>query len=167
MKRHIVLVTTLLWALGTGVFAQEHPEHPKKDELKKQPPEKVEQADRSESTKEMTLDALADAITDYIEHDSKLKGGFFLVYDTQEKKPLQLELVKVHKERLSSLGNGVYFACTDMKASHAVVYDLDFFMKQTGDGLETTEITVHKKAGKPRYNWKEENGIWKKVKVEA
>ena len=38
-------------------------------------------------------------------------------------------------------------------------------MKGDADHLETTEVSVHKKAGKPRYGWKEDNGIWKKVKA--
>ena len=37
-------------------------------------------------------------------------------------------------------------------------------MRRTERGIETTEVAVHKKAGKARYGWKEENGIWKKVK---
>ena len=127
--------------------AQEHPEHPK-----------------DKASSEMTLDALADAITGYIDEDSKLKGGYFLVFDTVDKEPLQLVLIKVYKDKLAALGEGVYFACTDMKAADGTVYDLDFFMKETDAGIETTEIAVHKKSGKPRYTWKEENGIWKKVK---
>ena len=136
----------LLWAHATP--ADEHPEHPE---------------DKSSSA--MTLETLAEAITAYIEEDSNLKGGYFLVYDTVDKTPLQLELLKVHKDKLATLGNGVYFACTDMKAADGTVYDLDFFMQQTDDGIETTEIAVHKKSSKPRYTWKEVNGIWEKVKT--
>jgi hypothetical protein len=137
----------VLWLLAAPLAAQEHPEHPK-----------------GEHPQEMTLDQLATAITDYIARDSKLKGGPFLVYDAVDKKPLQLELVLVHKDRLSSLGEGVYFACTDMKATDGTVYDLDFFMKKGDAGVETTEVSIHKKAGAPRYGWKEEAGVWKKVK---
>ncbi len=126
--------------------AQEHPEHPK-----------------DKASPEMTLDDLEHAITAYIVKDSKLKGGFFLVYDAMDKKPLQLELQKVHKDKLATVGDGVYFACTDMKASDGALYDLDFFMQETDHGIETTEVSVHKKSGKARYAWKEENGIWKKV----
>lgn len=126
---------------------KEHPEHPE---------------DKAASG--MTLDALAVAITEYVERDAKLKGGFFLVYDTVDKKPLQLQLVKVHKDKLATLGDGLYFACTDMKAANGTVYDFDFFMQQTDEGIETTEVTVHKKSGKPRYGWKEVDGTWKKVK---
>lgn len=156
MRYVAAVVTFVLSMMGTSVFAQEHPEeHPEK---------KQEQAKRSASTETMTLDELAQAITGYIEQDSKLKGGYFLVYDGAEKTPLMLQLEKVHKDRLSALGGGVYFACTDMKASNGVVYDLDFFMKRTANGIETTEVAVHKKAGQPRYGWKEQNGIWTKVK---
>jgi hypothetical protein len=154
MKRIVVAVTVLLFALGANALAQEHPEHPQE-----------KKAEHPESAEEMTLDALADAIAGYIQHDSKLKGGYFLVYDTLEKKPLALRLEKVHKDRLATLGEGVYFACTDMKAGDGTLYDLDFFMKRAEHGTETTEVAIHKKAGKPRYNWKEEGGVWKKVKV--
>ncbi len=140
-----ILTILLFWPQMSP--AQEHPEHPE-----------------DKASTEMTLDVLVEAIAGYIEEDSKLKGGYFLVYDTVDKKPLQLELLKVHRDKLATLGEGVYFACTDMRAADGTVYDLDFFMKETDDGIETTEIAVHKKSGKPRYSWKEENGIWKRVK---
>lgn len=150
-------------ALGAGILAMaffspdvvpadehpaEHPEHPE---------------DKAPTA--MTVDVLEQAITAYIESDSKLKGGFFLFYDDVDKKPLLLQLQKVHKDKLATLGDGVYFACTDLKASDGTIYDLDFFMQQTDEGIETTEIAVHKKSGNPRYSWKEEDGIWKKVKI--
>ena len=155
MKPIVAITAVALLVLGTNVLAQEHPEHPKQGE---------KQAEQAPEMK-MTLDELADAITSYIAEDSKLKGGYFLVFDTLEKKPLALKLDKVHKERLAGLGDGVYFACTDMKASDGVMYDLDFFMKKNADGIETTEVSIHKKSGKPRYGWKEESGVWKKVKA--
>jgi hypothetical protein len=154
MKPVLAVVTATLLALGTSALAQEHPEHP----------EKKKEAAQVEETKPMTLDELADAITEYIGEDAKLKGGYFLVYDTTDKKPLALQLDKVHKDRLASLGGGVYFACTDMKAADGTLYDLDFLMKRMEDEIEPTEVSIHKKAGKPRYGWKEEDGVWKKVK---
>ena len=157
MKPIAAVATVGLLVLGTSALAQEHPEHPKQDGKK--------EVQLLPAEKKMTLYQLADAITLYIEEDSKLKGGYFLVYDAEEKKPLALKLDKVHRERLSGLGGGVYFACTDMKSDGGVVYDLDFFMQGTSHGIETTEVSIHKKAGKPRYGWKEENGVWKKVKA--
>jgi hypothetical protein len=159
MKRPIAAIAVLLFALGTSAVAQEHPEHPKKGEAKQEHPE------HPQAKGELTLDTLAEAITDYIETDTKLKGGAFLVLDPQSKTVLQLKLAKVHKDRLSGLGNGVYFACTDMEAADGTVYDLDFFMQQTEHGIHTTEVAIHKQGGKPRYNWKEENGTWRKVKI--
>ncbi len=157
MKLLVAVAAAALIALGTSAWAQEHPEHPKQDQKQAQEAKPAE--------KPMTLDELADAITAYIVQDTKLKGGYFLVYDAEEKRPLTLKLDHVHKERLASLGGGVYFACTDMKTDDGMVYDLDFFMKQTPRGPETTEVSIHKKAGKPRYGWKEEDGVWKKVKA--
>jgi hypothetical protein len=151
MRGFLIGFAALVCFRAAPLAAQEHPEHPEHPKDKEQAPQA------------MTLDALAEAIAGYIQQDAKLKGGYFLVYDTVDKKPLALELEKVHKDRLATLGDGVYFACTDMKSAEGTVYDLDFFMKQTEHGLETTEVDIHKKSGKPRYGWKEDNGVWKKL----
>jgi hypothetical protein len=128
---------------------KEHPsEHPKKGD---------------ERAQEITTDALAQGIEGYIQKEAKMKGGYFLIFDTVDKKPLVLTLEKVHRDKLASLGNGMYFACTDMKNTDGVVYDLDFFMADVEGGLQPSEVSIHKKAGKPRYGWKEEGGTWKKV----
>ncbi|MBI5868442.1 MAG: hypothetical protein HZB43_09170 [candidate division Zixibacteria bacterium] len=140
-------------ALGTGVRAQEHPEHP----------EHPSQA-KTEAPA-ITMAALSQAIQDYVAKDSKLKGGYFLVFDSESKRVLQLKLAKVHEEKLASLGGGVYFACADFNSADTTLYDLDIFMKASGKRLETTEVAVHKVNGNPRYNWKEEGGIWKKQPV--
>jgi hypothetical protein len=80
-------------------------------------------------------------------------------------KDLTLDLVKVHDDRLSSLGGGKYFACVDMKAANGTIYDIDFFMAGQPGSMRVTETSVHKVNGKPLYNWKEENGVWKRVRV--
>jgi len=80
-------------------------------------------------------------------------------------KDLALDLVKVHDDRLSSLGSGKYFACVDMKATDGTIYDIDFFMAGQPGSMRVTETSVHKINGKPLYNWKEEGGVWKKVRV--
>src|SRR5438552_14024948 len=43
-------------------------------------------------------------------------------------KDLPLELVKLHDDRLSSLGDDKYFACVDMKGADRKIYDIDFVM---------------------------------------
>jgi hypothetical protein len=111
----------------------------------------------------VTMDQLAEAITDYVAKDSDLKGGYFLVYDKEAKKPLMLRLDKVHMDRLARVYEGVYFACADFKTPDGTVYDLDVFMKgPSADALEATEVSVHKRNGKARYGWVQEEGVWKK-----
>ena len=80
-------------------------------------------------------------------------------------KNLALDLMKVHDDRLSSLGSGKYFACVDMKAADGTIYDIDFFMAGQPGSMTVTETSVHKINGKPLYNWKEQGGVWKKVRV--
>jgi hypothetical protein len=80
-------------------------------------------------------------------------------------KDLPMDLIKVHDDRLSSLGGDKYFACVDMKGSDGKIYDIDFFMAVGARSLKITETSVHKINGKPLYNWEEEKGVWKKVRV--
>ena len=82
-----------------------------------------------------------------------------------QRKNLVLDLVKVHDDRFSSLGSDKYFACVDMKGTDGKLYDIDFFMLVKPGKLTVTETAVHKINGKPLYNWKQEGGVWKKVKV--
>jgi hypothetical protein len=132
--------------------AQEHPgEHPSEHPT----------SEKASITKE----SLAAAITDYVNKESDLKGGYFLFFDKQQNKPLALALDKVHKDRLATLGDGVYFACADFKDTGGDMYDLDIFMKDGTSGLEVSDISVHKKNGEARYDWVEKDGIWSKKKM--
>ena len=100
---------------------------------------------------------------------SRLDWGIELPFDKDfvnyEGKDLALDLVKVHDDRLSSLSEGKYFACVDMKAADGTTYDIDFFMSGKPGDMNVTETSVHKINGKPLYNWKEENGVWKRVRA--
>jgi len=80
-------------------------------------------------------------------------------------KDLPLNLIKVHDDRLSSLGGDKYFACVDMKGTDGKIYDIDFFMALRPGQMKVTETSIHKINGKPLYNWKEENGVWRKARV--
>ncbi len=121
--------------------------------------------DGDEATSSVDKEALAIAITNYVNKDTKLKGGFFMLYDSVDKKPLALTLTKVHKDRLSKVGENLYFACSDFKEVGGTMYDLDFFMKSVDDNLMVTEVKVHKKADTPRYKWHEMNGVWMTMEV--
>ncbi len=52
------------------------------------------------------------------------------------------------------------------KKGSSTVYDLDFWMKRDDRGLHVTQIMVHKVAGKPRYTWHAEKGVWKRKPAE-
>jgi hypothetical protein len=76
---------------------------------------------------------------------------------------LKLTLEKVHKERLSHIGDDVYFACADFNADNGKVYDLDIFLQgKNTDNLTVAEISVHKENGEARYGWQKQEGIWVK-----
>ena len=108
----------------------------------------------------ITLQNLAQAIESFVEADINLRGAF-LVIDPSTNEVLKLNLEKVHKERLSHIGDDVYFACADFNADNGKVYDLDIFLRGTNtDELTVTEITVHKEDGQARYGWLEQDGVW-------
>ena len=112
--------------------------------------------------KKITLQNLAQAIESFVEADINLRGSF-LVIDPTTNEVLKLNLEKVHKERLSHVGDDIYFACADFYAGNGKLYDLDIFLQgENTDDLTVTEISVHKEDGKARYGWLEENGIWVK-----
>ena len=110
----------------------------------------------------ITLQNLARAIESFVEADIILRGAF-LVIDPSTDEVLKLNLEKVHKERLSHVGDDVYFACADFNADNGKVYDLDIFLHgKNTDNLTVTEISVHKEDGNARYGWQEQDGIWVK-----
>jgi hypothetical protein len=80
-------------------------------------------------------------------------------------KDVALDLIAIHADRLSDLGGNKHFVCVDMKAANGATYDIDFFITVRSGTLSVTEASVHKINGKPLYNWKEQNGILRKVKV--
>jgi hypothetical protein len=156
----ISMITRFIIAVVLGLFltpvmpavAEEHPtkegehpkEHPKKDA----------------AGAEVTTAEISAGIKKHIEAESKKDGKF---HARHEGKDLALTLVKVHDDRLSSLGDGKHFACVDMKAADGTTYDLDFFLAGKPGSMKVTETSVHKVNDKPFYDWKEEGGVWKKV----
>ncbi len=115
-------------------------------------------------TKEVSKADISAGIKKYIESDTK-KSSDRKLHVKYQGKNLALDLIKVHNDRLSSLGGGKYFACVDMKATDGTTYDIDFFMAGQPGSMRVTQTSVHKINGKPLYNWKEENGVWKRVRV--
>ena len=144
--KHLIIVIGLVNFL-VAEHPTEHPsEHPTAAKLPK-----------------LTISQLAESIEKYIQQDVELKGGFF-VFDVKKGEVLNLTLSKIHKERLSNIGNNTYFACADFQASNGKVYDLDVFMMgKSQDDLMVMEINVHKENGVARYGWKNQSGIWIKI----
>jgi hypothetical protein len=147
MKRKLTIAFAVLSLLALNVAAQEHPEHP----------------NSSTKAKEFSVTDVEKKIKEDIAEKSK--DGVFKVKDPELHKTWDLKLDHVHTERLSKLNADTYFACVDMKDPNGKVIDVDFFLKSKGDKLEMTDTTIHKIEGKPRYNWKEEDGLWKRVPV--
>jgi hypothetical protein len=155
----IATAVTLFFIPTISSFAQEHPEHPTK---KKEDTTKAGNPKKGSEEKKVTKSEISTGIKEHITSENKNSSDkkFHVNY---EGKDLALDLVKVHDDRLSSLGEGKYFACVDMKATDGTTYDIDFFMSGKPGDMKVTETSVHKVNGKPLYNWKEEDGVWKKV----
>ena len=152
MFTRLVLAAVVAFFLTPALTlkAQEHPEHPKKVSKEHPADAKKTRADISAGIREDIASESAKA------NDKKFHVNY-------EGKDLALALVKVHDDRLSGLGDGKYFACVDMKATDGTIYDIDFFMAGKPGDMKVMDTSVHKVNGKPLYNWKEENGVWKKV----
>jgi hypothetical protein len=156
----IQVFVAVLVAPVLPLLAQDHPRAP-------QQPQQLPQTTRSApqpATNEATMSDVSAGLKKFIDMSAEKTADkkFHVPY---RGKNLGLELIKVHEDRLSSLGGGKYFACVDMKGSDGKIYDIDFFMALPPGKLTVTQASVHKINGKPLYNWKEEKGVWKKVPV--
>src|SRR4029077_5983744 len=92
----IAAAVALFFTPAMPILAQEHPEHPTKV-----------------GGKEVTKADISAGIKKHIASEGK-KSRYQKFHVTHEGKDLALDLVKVHDDRLSSLGDGKYFACVDM-----------------------------------------------------
>ena len=142
--------------------AQEHPRAPQQSQSQQLPQSAkgAPQATMMQANMSDVSDGLKRFISDYAAKSADKK--FHMPY---QRKDLALDLVKTHDDRFSNLGGDKYFACVDMKGADGKMYDIDFFMVVQPGKLSVTETSVHKINGKPLYNWKQEGGVWKKVKV--
>ncbi|MDX1584225.1 MAG: hypothetical protein R3338_11565, partial [Thermoanaerobaculia bacterium] len=106
-----LLLSVLIVAFPIG--AQEHPEHP----------------EHPEEEKTVDIDALEDAIEAEIASMSN-EEGWITIEDDETGENWTLKLDKVHRERLSQIEPGVYFACVDFDSKDGRKVDVDFFMKE-------------------------------------
>jgi hypothetical protein len=141
----LALAAVACLGFGVPASAQEHPEHPS-------------------AAKKIDINALEKAIKEKIAEKAKADGGTFELEDPVLHKTWKLELIKVHRERLSRLEDGRYFACTDMREKGGKdVLDVDFFMKDDGGKLVFSDMSIHKLNGVPRYGWEKQGDHWVKV----
>ncbi len=152
LKMVLVPAVMLCLAGAVGLRAQvEHPqEHPKKGNA---------------ATKPISTATLENAIKSQIEEKAKANNGKFPVRDDVLDKTWQLQLVRVHTDKLTQLDEQTYFACVDFKADDGTLVDVDFYMKKDNDKLSLTDTTVHKINGKPRFNYVKKGNYWERVKV--
>jgi hypothetical protein len=155
----------LVFAPGLPLFATgEHPNLPQQSQQQQLPPGGTTSSQSATQTMETSQADIAAGLKKYIDSSTRKSADrkFHVRYSGKD---LPLDLIKVHDDRFSSLGANKYFACVDMKGADGKIYDIDFFMAVRGRTLNVTETSVHKIKGKPLYNWKEEKGVWKKVRV--
>ena len=158
----IAAAITLFFSPLASMRAQEHPEHPKK--TTEHPKKGAEHPTKGAEAKQVSTADISAGIKKNIEAETK-KGSDGKFHVKHEGQDLALDLIKVHDDRLQDLGGGKYFACVDMKATDGKTYDIDFFLTGQPGKMKVTETSVHKIDGKPLYNWKEQGGVWKKVRV--
>jgi len=154
----IATVVALLFTPAVPLLAAEHP----RPQLQQLPQTTTRSSQSGTQTKEVSKADISDGIKKHIGSETKKSTDrkFHVKYGGKD---LALDLIRVHDDRLSSIGSGKYFACVDMKATDGKTYDIDFFMTGQPGNMKVTETSVHKINGKPLYNWKEVNGIWKKA----
>ena len=156
LKILVVVVLFFYFAGATGLRAQqkEHPqEHPKEHP-------------KAGAATPVSTAALEKAIKDRIAEKAKANGGKLAVRDDVLNQTWQLELVKVHTDKLTQLDDKTYFACVDFKAADATAVDVDFYMKDDTGKLTLSDTTVHKVSGKPRFNYEKKGNFWERVKVQ-
>jgi hypothetical protein len=160
--RAVIRLFLALFAPTMPLLAQEHPRATQQSQSQQLPQsaKSAAQATMMQASMSNVSDGLKRFISDYSAKSADKK--FHMPY---QHKDLALDLVRVHDDRFSSLGSDKYFACVDMKGADGKIYDIDFFMSVKPGKLTVTETSVHKINGKALYNWKQEGGVWKKVKA--
>ena len=156
----IAICVTLFLAPAMPLFAAEHPQV----RVQQLPQITTTVPQSGTPTMEVSKADISAGIKKQIASDRK-KSSDKKFHVNYRGKDLALDLIRVHDDRLSSLGGGKYFACVDMKAADATIYDIDFFMAGQPGGMRVTETSVHIVNGKALYNCKEEGGVWKKVRI--
>lgn len=161
----ILLAMAIFLSFSKISFTAEHPgtpaaEHPGKPALTEHKEHPGETHEEEHPGKKETLSAkqIIKSIKDHIKSVTDTNNGYYPLYDSVEGKQLRLRLIKVHEDRVSYIKkDDAYFACTDFKSEDGIRYDVDFWMKLDSKGkLTVYQTKIHKKDGKPRFIYKED-----------
>jgi hypothetical protein len=164
MNTRIIIALSVAFLLTPALaplMAVEHPHSLPLPQLSQNQPRSAAQSQQAAGKEVSPADISIGIKKDIVRKSKKSTDKKF--HTEYKGKDLALDLIKVHDDGVSSLGNGKYFACVDMKAADGTAYDIDFLVAGKPGAMKVTETSVHKVNGKPLYNWKEEGGIWKKV----
>lgn len=103
-------------------------------------------------------DQVKTTVSSHIDIVSLVNKGSYPIYDNQESKQLQLKFVKFHDERVNRFKKeDAYIVCAVFSADDKTKYDIDFWVKQDASGkLEVYMNRIHKKDGKPRYSYRDD-----------
>ncbi|KKO20474.1 MAG: hypothetical protein DCC43_03525 [Candidatus Brocadia sp.] len=154
----ISAVVSMMLAGGasSGLFAGEHPEHPRGGYAA------VEQKPR------VTREDVAKFAEEYVGKNSR--EGIFKYLDITTGKELELMLEQVHKDKLSPTKADEYFVCADFSGKDGNRYDLDFFVQgadKSSFRIDKSAIAVHKINGKENYAWSfnKKRDLWERKAI--
>ncbi len=166
-QKSVMLTMVVGMALPCAqALGQEHPEHPSKGEHAEHP-EHPSKAEHPESAHKVpTIEEVAKFLENHVTRATAGSGGTIDIMDKKAGVKRNLKLDKIHRERLAKTGDGVYFVCADFKDNSGKVFDLDFWVERSGDGLKVADTMIHKEAGKARYAWSESDGVWSRTSVD-
>ncbi len=122
----------------------------------------VHQEKQQENTtqEQVTGPEVSTAIQQYVDASSKKTADkkFHVKHDGKD---IALGSLKIHDDRMASLGGGKFVACTDMRGGDGKSYDIDFFLGGKPGSVRVTQASVHKIDGNALYSWKKQGGVWK------
>jgi hypothetical protein len=89
-----------------------------------------------------------EAIETWASREAALRAGAFPFSDPLTRELLAGRIESIH-QGVHSTGDGLLYACVDVRAQ-GKVYDLDIYVRPSGDRYEVAEVLVHKVDGKDR-----------------
>ncbi|MBT3586821.1 MAG: hypothetical protein HN509_18055 [Halobacteriovoraceae bacterium] len=97
----------------------------------------------------------------FVNREIKTRGRFE-VQDKIQNVLRNLELEKIHTQKILRTPDGTSFICADFKDKNGDKVDVDFFVTPGSDGAvaDVKRVKVHKVNGKVRYSYLLEKGVW-------